>query len=698
MPLEKAFDKLPLKIRQKILHYCSKWDLKSLSSCSKRWNTICQPLIFSTVHLSWESLQAIHIDEINELLPLLKHTTSLKLTVDDDDVSMFYHDDNSMVYHPPKSLTWESVGSTLRTVFNRCDYTRLRSLHLSGFIQVPGVFLVCTYLPNIRSLSLTDFHTLPCMAWGLLFSLPCLEKLSLLRCTLPKGAWSFLAASDHLRDVSFTRIVSLDDETLGKVSMLPELARISLADCTKVSDHGIEVLCSTAANLRGLSLEAMSICNEMLNTIARYSTKLETLTFQHSVASNHNSVSFEFGEMTNLKELRLFGIDDKSPGTVKNIGSLRGLKILHLGDFLSLTDGSLKVLANSLTTLTELSLTKCKLITADGLEYLTKLHSLSKLYINHCELNDDALGVLGSMTSLVLLDIGGTSNISDDGLSRLKSLKLEELNISNCRKITDLGLLHVSSMPHLQILDISTFEHGSNSCISNTGLTHLVKLKQLQVLTMSGSEDIKENGFLVLAQMKSLQELRCRGIENDFSDHHMEDFCRMSGMKEKAQIRSSNSGLVSLTKNRKFWPRNGNCGLSWNCYCMTTNLLELPFEVREKICSYLTKHQIKTFSLCSKVCLESVRHILWNSVEIHWKSLEESLDIRTLESFSYVKTLCFILDDDDHFYRHDDLGEYRCTGEIVEWEDVASTFRYVLRYHEPFPSIIQTILLLWSSV
>ena len=679
MLLENAFDKLPDKARQIILKSCTRGDLKSLSCCSKSWNAICRPLLFNSLVIPWETMQRSDSTS-DDILTSLEHTTSLTLYVDDDDLSLYYgNDDDGQsdgIYHAPRSLTWKAVGETFKTLVKHFNYNSLQTLHVQGFLQVPGVYVVCTCLPNIRNLSLTDIHTLPFMGWGLLFGLPCLERLSLSRCSLPNGALKFLNDSVSLMDVSFMEICALGDGILTDLSKLPNLTSVSLTRCMNISATGLRELCINTSSLRELTLIKIPVDNETLTTITNHATNLDKLVFQQCLPSKDNSSCFQFGKIDSLGELRLLGVDYLSQSTLENVSASRSLQNLQIEGCSNITDSSLDVFATSLPALTELSVGSCKFITSDGLQHLKGLPRLMCLNVGGCDLNDEALDVIGQLISLQSLDVSCTRNISNDGLSHLISLtRLTELNISNCRRITDGGLACVASLSNLLELDVSKFDHGSDPCISNRGLTHLSKLRKLKVLTISGSEDIKENGFLVLTKIKSLRELRCHGIQHLFSDHHIENFCRVSGMKEKAEVRPTTTDPVRLTANQRYWPRNGSCGLSWNCHCTGMHLLDLPFEIREKICTYLSLHQIKNFSLCSKMCRESVKHFLWSSVEIHWKSLEEPMDATTLECFGHVKTLCFVLDDDDHFYRHDDLGEYRCTGEIVEWQDVASTFR-----------------------
>ncbi|VTJ81260.1 Hypothetical predicted protein, partial [Marmota monax] len=102
---------------------------------------------------------------------------------------------------------------------------------------------------------------------------------------------------------------------------------------------------------------------------------------------------------------------------------------IYMVDCKGLTDGSLKSLS-PLKQLTVLNLANC--VSCRNLNYLS---------LRNCEqLTDQGIEYIVNIFSLVSLDLSGTV-ISNEGLIMLsRHKKLKELSLSECYKITDLGI------------------------------------------------------------------------------------------------------------------------------------------------------------------------------------------------------------------------------------------------------------------
>jgi len=107
-------------------------------------------------------------------------------------------------------------------------------------------------------------------------------------------------------------------------------------------------------------------------------------------------------------------------------------------------------------------------------------------------------------------------NIDDDDLYTLvKAVNglaaLTTLNLSENRKITDLGLERLAALPGLTHLNLS-------SCgISNQGLAHLTALKNLEYLDISYCNRITDEG---LRSLKSLNRLAFLDIQRCVKTSH----------------------------------------------------------------------------------------------------------------------------------------------------------------------------------
>jgi hypothetical protein len=127
-------------------------------------------------------------------------------------------------------------------------------------------------------------------------------------------------------------------------------------------------------------------------------------------------------------------------------------------------DDEALALVGKLTSLELLAIWGNDTITDAGIQKLTSLHRLRELRIPggiDLKLTDESLSALGTMGRLEVINIDG-DRFSDEGLAHLRSLhRLRELRISSFphADFTDEGLKHLESLVNLQELDLSIFSH-----------------------------------------------------------------------------------------------------------------------------------------------------------------------------------------------------------------------------------------------
>src|SRR5262249_55946045 len=96
------------------------------------------------------------------------------------------------------------------------------------------------------------------------------------------------------------------------------------------------------------------------------------------------------------------------------------------------------------------------------------------------EVSDEGLAHIESMTSLHYLALG--PGVSDTGLIHLAKLKeLRELRLDNARDVTDRGLESLKKLTKLQSLSLQYTD------VAGPGLIHLAGLKQLRELNLEGT-------------------------------------------------------------------------------------------------------------------------------------------------------------------------------------------------------------------
>ena len=141
------------------------------------------------------------------------------------------------------------------------------------------------------------------------------------------------------------------------------------------------------------------------------------------------------------------------------------------------------------------------------LEKLLRSQSnIEELHLMYSEISNGGLIRLKNIHSLSILDLTGCRKISDVGLACLRDLtNLSELNLSDT-KVTDAGLAHIEGLINLATLDLSVTE------ISDKGLVHLKNLTKLFRLNLGGTK-ITDAGLAHFKNFANLIELNISGTK-----------------------------------------------------------------------------------------------------------------------------------------------------------------------------------------
>ena len=109
---------------------------------------------------------------------------------------------------------------------------------------------------------------------------------------------------------------------------------------------------------------------------------------------------------------------------------------------------------------------------------------LVELDVANCRLlTDGGLENLVQLTQLRRLNLSRCVQVTDAGIARLVQCpKLADLNVSYCDQLTDAALVHISHLPELQVLDIA-------GCwrLTFRGLVPLARFANLRILRGSSS-------------------------------------------------------------------------------------------------------------------------------------------------------------------------------------------------------------------
>jgi len=175
--------------------------------------------------------------------------------------------------------------------------------------------------------------------------------------------------------------------------------------------------------------------------------------------------------------------------------------------------------------------------------HLENMSGLEDLAVYDTSIGDADLESIGKIASLRSLLLGGSSNISDEGLAFLKGLqRLEQITLGNT-PITDAGLRNLAELTSLRAIDLT----GCGSGITDAGLAELARIKDLGILRLSQTA-VGGKGLSALQSLTQLETLDLSGARvtddglKSLAGHPSLRFLSLSGC-----FRISDAGMRGLS-------------------------------------------------------------------------------------------------------------------------------------------------------
>jgi hypothetical protein len=203
-------------------------------------------------------------------------------------------------------------------------------------------------------------------------------------------------------------------------------------------------------------------------------TRRYAVNVDHQVSDLGLLALTQLTQLTDLGLRRLYRLTDNSRTALTRFTALTRL---NLGGCSRLTERTLIDVSPVLTRLTDLNLRGCDAVTDDGLASISSCSSLIRLDLKEC----DAVTEIGFhrffrssyvVPFLKALNLTRCASINDSCLLTMASHAdaLEELNLSGCRRITDVGVsaledissLHRVELKHCRKVSMPTWLHSIN--------------------------------------------------------------------------------------------------------------------------------------------------------------------------------------------------------------------------------------------
>ena len=157
------------------------------------------------------------------------------------------------------------------------------------------------------------------------------------------------------------------------------------------------------------------------------------------------------------------------------------------------------------------------------------------------QLLDNDLKVIGEASELTELDLSQCGRITDKGLIHLTGLtQLRTLSLMGCRRITADGLAQLQSLKSLESLSLERIGPALK------GLPHLKELPNLRSLDVSDNNTFRGEGLEELTQLTSLNAACSRGAFNDKSLERLAGLTKLEHLNLNGCDQITDRGLPQL--------------------------------------------------------------------------------------------------------------------------------------------------------
>ncbi|KAF8769464.1 hypothetical protein HU200_006495 [Digitaria exilis] len=254
--------------------------------------------------------------------------------------------------------------------------------------------------------------------------------------------------------------------TLAKgPNCIPLLRKISLKGNYRLSDKGLDTIISAAPSLSSLNLcECSLLTSSGINILAnKLHSVLRELYIDDCTNVEAMAILPALKKINHLEVLSMSGIQSVCDKFVNELIPVHGSKMKELAfaGCLKLTSSCIKTIGNNCPQLTSLDLRNLNRLRDSAMKHLRNgCRLIRKLKLQRNTFSDEAVSQYleesgGCLTELMLNNVEKVGDLTALAISRKCSVRLEALDLSFCRELTNeaLGLI-VESCPSLRILKL----------------------------------------------------------------------------------------------------------------------------------------------------------------------------------------------------------------------------------------------------
>ncbi|XP_033049565.1 dynein regulatory complex subunit 6 isoform X3 [Trachypithecus francoisi] len=417
-------------------------------------------------------------------------------------------------------------------------------LNFRGCLLRPKTFRSVSHCRNLQELNVSDCPTFTDESMRHISEgCPGVLYLNLSNTTITNRTMRLLPRHFHnLQNLSLAYCRRFTDKGLQYLNLgngCHKLIYLDLSGCTQISVQGFRYIANSCTGITHLTIHDMpTLTDNCVKALVEKCSRITSLVF--TGAPHISDCTFKALSTCKLRKIRFEGnkrvtdasfkyIDKNYPNlshiymadckgitdsSLRSLSPLRQLTVLNLANCVRIGDMGLKQFLDGPASIRirELNLSNCvQLSDASVMKLSERCPNLNYLSLRNCDhLTAQGIGYIVNIFSLVSIDLSGT-DISNEGLNVLsRHKKLKELSVSECYRITDVGIQITDSAMemlsakchYLHILDISGCVLLTDEILEDLQ----IGCKQLRILKMQYCTNISKKAAQRMSSKVQQQE------------------------------------------------------------------------------------------------------------------------------------------------------------------------------------------------
>ncbi|KAL2928017.1 F-box/LRR-repeat protein 3, partial [Bienertia sinuspersici] len=364
------------------------------------------------------------------------------------------------------------------------------------------------------------------------------------------GVSDLVSKCPNLVELDLSNATELSDSAAAAIAGAKNLERLLMVRCKRVSDMGIGCIAVGCQNLKRISLKwCLRVTDLGVGLLALKCKDLHSLDLSYvPITEKSLEPILQLPYLEDLVLVGCLGIDDDGLASLNKGRTL--LKTLDLSNCQNISHTGLANLTRGAGCLKEIILAYGSTVTLDVARCLQKFSMLQCLKLDGCQVTCSSLKMIGNWSgSLRELSLSKCRGVTDEGIASVvkKHTQLRKLDITCCRKITSVSIDCItSSCTALTSLKMEACSHISKGAFVLIGQRCRV-LEELDVT----DNDVDDEGLKSISRCSRISCLKL-GICLDITDEGLIQIgLHCSKLKEidlYRAIRISDGGIASIAE------------------------------------------------------------------------------------------------------------------------------------------------------